>query len=126
MALGQGFVMCLEDAVALGVLVPAGTPRSEIAHRLEDNESLRKERAEYVSKESYEQQQVAEKRVDWLKGAIATEMRDRSRYDVRKEAERVLDDFSSGSRHAMTNRILDGSLSVCLERHVSCAPFNKL
>lgn len=66
-ALGQGFGMGLEDAVALGTLLPSSTPSSDIPSRLVAYEKLRKARAEYVSKESYEQQHVREKRGLYLR-----------------------------------------------------------
>ncbi|KAJ7643530.1 FAD/NAD(P)-binding domain-containing protein [Roridomyces roridus] len=86
--LGQGFGMGLEDAVALGVLLPSGTAPEEIPDRLQVYERLRKERAEYVSKESFDQQKMAEKRGVYLR---SREMRDKVMgYDVKKEAEWLL------------------------------------
>ncbi|KAJ7112866.1 FAD/NAD(P)-binding domain-containing protein [Mycena crocata] len=85
--LGQGFGMGLEDAVALGALLPNGTPVSRVENRLTAYESLRKERAEFVAKESFEQQHVPAKRGLYLR---STEMRDQVMgYNVKEEAERV-------------------------------------
>ncbi|KAJ6622462.1 hypothetical protein B0H10DRAFT_1788046 [Mycena sp. CBHHK59/15] len=54
--LGQGAAMAMEDAGALGALLPAGTKREDIPERLAAYEALRKERADYVARESVEQQ----------------------------------------------------------------------
>ncbi|KAJ7629570.1 hypothetical protein B0H17DRAFT_1340024 [Mycena rosella] len=51
-SLGQGGAMALEDAAALGALLPAGTTRADIPMRLTAYESLRKPRAEWVARES--------------------------------------------------------------------------
>lgn len=66
-ALGQGFGMGLEDAVALGVLLPRATDRSAIPSRLVAYERLRKERAEFVAAESFEQQHLPQKRGLYLR-----------------------------------------------------------
>jgi salicylate hydroxylase len=66
-ALGQGFGMGLEDAVALGVLLPKTTHVSAVETRLAAYERLRKERAEFVARESYEQQHVPAKRGLYLR-----------------------------------------------------------
>ncbi|KAF5350823.1 hypothetical protein D9757_013540 [Collybiopsis confluens] len=65
--LGQGAAMAFEDAATLGVLIPFDTPREEIANRLKGYESLRKERADFVSKESLENQVVKEKRRSYVR-----------------------------------------------------------
>ncbi|KAF7354548.1 FAD/NAD(P)-binding domain-containing protein [Mycena sanguinolenta] len=86
--LGQGFGMGLEDAVALGALLPKGTLASRVESRLFAYEKLRKERAEFVAKESFEQQHVPAKRGLYLR---SPEMREQIMgYDVKEEAERVL------------------------------------
>ncbi|KAJ7096820.1 FAD/NAD(P)-binding domain-containing protein [Mycena epipterygia] len=86
--LGQGFGMGLEDAVALGVLLPRKTHRSAIPSRLVAYERLRKERAEFVAAESFEQQHLPQKRGLYLR---SIEMRDQVMgYNVREEAEHVL------------------------------------
>ncbi|KAJ7300833.1 FAD/NAD(P)-binding domain-containing protein [Mycena albidolilacea] len=93
--LGQGFGMGLEDAVALGALLPKATPVSRVESRLVAYEKLRKERAEFVAKESFEQQHVPAKRGLYLR---STEMREQIMgYDVKEEAERVL-------RHLMAQK----------------------
>ncbi|KAJ7196198.1 FAD/NAD(P)-binding domain-containing protein [Mycena pura] len=86
--LGQGFGMGLEDAVALGTLLPKATPLSRVESRLGAYEKLRKERAEFVAKESFEQQHVPAKRGLYLR---SPEMREQIMgYDMKEEAERVL------------------------------------
>jgi len=86
--LGQGFGMGLEDAVALGVLLPRKTHRSAIPSRLVAYERLRKERAEFVAAESFEQQHLPQKRGLYLR---SIEMRDQVMgYNIREEAEHVL------------------------------------
>ncbi|KAJ6527987.1 hypothetical protein DFH09DRAFT_1371316 [Mycena vulgaris] len=59
--LGQGAAMAIEDAGALGELLPAGTKREDISARLAAYETLRKERAEFVGRESFEQVRVPTK-----------------------------------------------------------------
>jgi hypothetical protein len=59
--------MGLEDAVALGALLPKATPVSRVESRLVAYEKLRKERAEFVAKESFEQQHVPAKRGLYLR-----------------------------------------------------------
>jgi salicylate hydroxylase len=53
--LGQGAGMALEDAAAIGCLIPLGTKREEIPARLEAYQELRKARGEFVNRESLEQ-----------------------------------------------------------------------
>ncbi|KAJ7609687.1 FAD/NAD(P)-binding domain-containing protein [Roridomyces roridus] len=50
--MGQGASMAIEDAGVLGVLLSLGTTKDEIPARLAAYETLRKERAEFVSKKS--------------------------------------------------------------------------
>ncbi|KAJ7018247.1 FAD/NAD(P)-binding domain-containing protein [Mycena alexandri] len=91
--LGQGFGMGLEDAVALGALLPKSTHINAIEARLLAYESLRKERAEFVARESFEQQHVPAKRGLYLR---SSEMRDRvMAYDVKEAAGRVLSDLEN-------------------------------
>ncbi|KAJ7149950.1 FAD/NAD(P)-binding domain-containing protein [Mycena filopes] len=86
--LGQGFGMGLEDAIALATLLPKSTDPRTIEARLVAYEALRKERAEYVARESFEQQHVPAKRGLYLR---SSEMRDKvMAYDVKHEAERLL------------------------------------
>ncbi|KAF5367599.1 hypothetical protein D9757_010668 [Collybiopsis confluens] len=59
--------MAFEDAATLGILIPFDTPREEIANRLKGYELLRKERADFVSKESLENQVVKEKRRSYVR-----------------------------------------------------------
>ncbi|KAF8200523.1 FAD/NAD(P)-binding domain-containing protein [Mycena galopus ATCC 62051] len=94
--LGQGFGMGLEDAVALAALLPKATPVSRIEGRLIAYEKLRKERAEFVAKESFDQQHVPSKRGLYLR---SPQMRDQIMgYDVKEEGERVL-------RHLMVQEL---------------------
>ncbi|KAJ6527781.1 FAD/NAD(P)-binding domain-containing protein [Mycena capillaripes] len=53
--LGQGAGMALEDAAAIGCLIPLGTIREDIPARLEAYQYLRKARGEFVNRESLEQ-----------------------------------------------------------------------
>ncbi|KAJ7029565.1 FAD/NAD(P)-binding domain-containing protein [Mycena alexandri] len=53
--LGQGAGMALEDAAAIGCLIPLGTKREDIPARLEAYQELRKSRGEFVNRESLEQ-----------------------------------------------------------------------
>ncbi|CAK5268924.1 unnamed protein product [Mycena citricolor] len=86
--LGQGFGMGLEDAVALGTLLPLGTTPEEIPDRLTLWQDLVKPRAEFVATESYEQQHIPAKRGLYLR---SQEMRDWVMgYDVQAEAQKVL------------------------------------
>ncbi|KAJ7702663.1 FAD/NAD(P)-binding domain-containing protein [Mycena rosella] len=86
--LGQGFGMGLEDAVALGVLIPRGTSSSTVPTRLIAYETLRKQRAEFVAAESFEQQHLPAKRGLYLR---SIQMRDEVMgYNVKDEAQRVL------------------------------------
>jgi len=47
--------MALEDAAAIGCLIPLGTRREDIPARLEAYQHLRKSRGEFVNRESLEQ-----------------------------------------------------------------------
>ncbi|KAK0461975.1 FAD/NAD(P)-binding domain-containing protein [Desarmillaria tabescens] len=94
--LGQGFGMGLEDAVALATLLPLGTRVSDVEKHLVAYESLRKERAEYVAMESFEQQDIATKRGLYLRSPT---MRDKIMgYDIKAEAEKVLMEMTSTAR----------------------------
>lgn len=53
--LGQGVGMAIEEAGSLGCLLPAGTRREDIPARLQAYQDLRKERGDFVRKESVEQ-----------------------------------------------------------------------
>ncbi|KAJ7106755.1 hypothetical protein C8R44DRAFT_805767 [Mycena epipterygia] len=59
--LGQGAAMAVEEAAALGVLLPAGTTREDVPARLKAYEALRKDRGEFVRRESLEETQVPDK-----------------------------------------------------------------
>ncbi|KAJ7087164.1 FAD/NAD(P)-binding domain-containing protein [Mycena epipterygia] len=50
--LGQGAGMALEDAAAIGCLIPLGTTREDIPARLQAYQELRKPRGEFVNRES--------------------------------------------------------------------------
>ncbi|KAJ7879154.1 FAD/NAD(P)-binding domain-containing protein [Mycena leptocephala] len=60
--LGQGAGMAIEDAAAIGCLIPLGTRREEIPARLEAYQHLRKSRGEFVNRESLEQATQPSKR----------------------------------------------------------------
>jgi 2-polyprenyl-6-methoxyphenol hydroxylase-like FAD-dependent oxidoreductase len=60
--LGQGAAMAVEDAGALGCMLPLGTKPEEVPSRLAAYQDLRKERGEFVTIESLEQVTVPEKR----------------------------------------------------------------
>ncbi|KAK7045205.1 FAD/NAD(P)-binding domain-containing protein [Favolaschia claudopus] len=60
--MGQGAGMALEDAAAIGCLIPSGTKPEDIPKRLEAYEKLRKSRGEFVNRESLEQATVPSKR----------------------------------------------------------------
>ncbi|KAJ6461624.1 hypothetical protein DFH09DRAFT_1296295 [Mycena vulgaris] len=60
--LGQGAAMAVEDAGALGALLPAGTVRADVPARLAAYEALRKPRGEWVGRESLEQAVVPKQR----------------------------------------------------------------
>ncbi|KAJ7471434.1 FAD/NAD(P)-binding domain-containing protein [Mycena galericulata] len=53
--LGQGAGMAIEDAGALGCLLPSGTRREDVPARLQAYQDLRKQRGEFVNRESIEQ-----------------------------------------------------------------------
>ncbi|KAJ7614784.1 hypothetical protein FB45DRAFT_936058 [Roridomyces roridus] len=53
--LGQGAGMAIEDATAIGCLIPLGTTRADIPARLEAYQQLRKSRGEFVNRQSLEQ-----------------------------------------------------------------------
>jgi salicylate hydroxylase len=67
-ALGQGAAQAIEDAGALGVLLPAGTPRTEIPARLAVYEGLHKERTELIGRESHDQMMVPRERGKYARG----------------------------------------------------------
>lgn len=67
-ALGQGAAQAVEDAGALGVLLPAGTARADIPARLAAYEALRKGRAELVARESHDQMMVPSERGKYFRG----------------------------------------------------------
>ncbi|KAJ7437270.1 FAD/NAD(P)-binding domain-containing protein [Mycena galericulata] len=65
--LGQGAGMALEDAAAIGCLIPSGTKREEIPARLEAYQELRKSRGEFVNRESLEQATQPSKRGNYAR-----------------------------------------------------------
>jgi len=60
--LGQGAGMALEDAAAIGCLIPLGTTRDDIPARLQAYQELRKSRGEFVNRQSLEQATQPSKR----------------------------------------------------------------
>ncbi|KAF8148128.1 hypothetical protein K438DRAFT_2027558 [Mycena galopus ATCC 62051] len=94
--LGQGAAQAVEDAAALGVLLPAGTARADIPVRLAAYESLRKERAELIARESYDQFFVPHEQG---KFARAPEMQESVMgYDVLKAAREVYAEKFGGGK----------------------------
>ncbi|KAJ7030247.1 hypothetical protein C8F04DRAFT_735005 [Mycena alexandri] len=69
---GQGFAMGLEDAGTLATLLPSGTKASEISARIKAFQSIRKPRAEHISKLSTEGVRNYEKMTadDWMSPAL--------------------------------------------------------
>ncbi|KAJ7473452.1 hypothetical protein FB451DRAFT_1558664 [Mycena latifolia] len=65
--LGQGAAMAVEDAAALGALLPAGTKRGDVSARLAAYEALRKPRGEWLSGQSLEQTVVPQKRGAYMR-----------------------------------------------------------
>ncbi|KAJ7126740.1 FAD/NAD(P)-binding domain-containing protein [Mycena epipterygia] len=64
--LGQGAAMAIEEAAALGCLLPLGTTAEEVPARLAAYQTLRKERGEFVNTESVAQA-LPEKRGQYLR-----------------------------------------------------------
>ncbi|KAJ6545014.1 hypothetical protein DFH09DRAFT_658509 [Mycena vulgaris] len=62
--LGQGAAMAIEEAGALGCLLPLGTRREDVPSRLEAYQILRKPRGDYVNRESLAQGAEPSKRGD--------------------------------------------------------------
>ncbi|KAJ6526255.1 FAD/NAD(P)-binding domain-containing protein [Mycena vulgaris] len=60
--LGQGAAMAIEEAGALGCLLPLGTSRGDVPSRLEAYQALRKPRGDYVNRESLAQATEPSKR----------------------------------------------------------------
>ncbi|KAJ7888802.1 FAD/NAD(P)-binding domain-containing protein [Mycena leptocephala] len=65
--LGQGAAMAIEEAGALGCLLPLGTTTEDVPARLEAYQTLRKERGEFVRAESILQAEVPAKRGSFLR-----------------------------------------------------------
>ncbi|KAK7042789.1 FAD/NAD(P)-binding domain-containing protein [Favolaschia claudopus] len=65
--LGQGAAQAMEDAAALGVLLPLGTTRGDIPERLKVYQALRKERTERIARESHDQMIVPAERGKYLR-----------------------------------------------------------
>ncbi|KAJ7126677.1 FAD/NAD(P)-binding domain-containing protein [Mycena epipterygia] len=92
--LGQGAAMAIEDAAALGCLLPLGTTREEVPARLAAYQTIRKERADFINSESVAQalpakrgQAIGSREMQ----ALLTE------YDVIKIAQEYFDTHFSGS-----------------------------
>ncbi|KAJ7493687.1 FAD/NAD(P)-binding domain-containing protein [Mycena latifolia] len=60
--LGQGAAMAVEDAGALGCMLPYGTTREDVPSRLTAYQELRKARGDFVNVESVEQATIPAKR----------------------------------------------------------------
>lgn len=65
--LGQGAAMAVEEAAALGSLLPLGTRREDVPKRLEAYQTLRKTRGEYVNREAFEEGTVPAKKGLYLR-----------------------------------------------------------
>ncbi|KAJ7123515.1 FAD/NAD(P)-binding domain-containing protein [Mycena epipterygia] len=65
--LGQGAAMAIEDAGALGCMLPYGTTPEEVPSRLAAYQDVRKERDEFVTIESFEQATLTSKRGAFLR-----------------------------------------------------------
>jgi salicylate hydroxylase len=70
--LGQGAAMAIEEAGALGCLLPLGTTTEDVPARLEAYQTLRKERGEFVRAESILQAEVPAKRGSFLRCECST------------------------------------------------------
>ncbi|KAL1738574.1 hypothetical protein HDZ31DRAFT_69852, partial [Schizophyllum fasciatum] len=93
--LGQGFAIGLEDVGALAFLLPAGTAPKDVEDRLRAFEDLRKERAEFVARESIEQATIPEKQGLFMR---SEEMRSKIwGYDVCDAAEARLKEILKGT-----------------------------
>ncbi|KAJ7679180.1 FAD/NAD(P)-binding domain-containing protein [Mycena polygramma] len=68
--LGQGAALAVEEAGALGCLLPPGTRREDVPSRLEAYQTLRKPRGDYVNREALEQATIPSKRGLYLKCAL--------------------------------------------------------
>jgi hypothetical protein len=66
--------MALEEAAALGCLLPRGTTRDDVPARLAAYQAVRKDRGEYVNTESVAQVAVPEKRGEYLRCKCACTM----------------------------------------------------
>ncbi|KAJ7830880.1 FAD/NAD(P)-binding domain-containing protein [Mycena olivaceomarginata] len=60
--LGQGAALAVEEAGALGCLLPRGTRREDVPRRLEAYQTLRKPRGDYVNREALDQTTEPSKR----------------------------------------------------------------
>ncbi|KAJ7111974.1 FAD/NAD(P)-binding domain-containing protein [Mycena epipterygia] len=65
--LGQGAAMAVEEAAALGCLLPLGTRREDVPKRLEAYQTLRKTRGEYVNREALEEGTIPAKKGLYLR-----------------------------------------------------------
>ncbi|KAJ6544990.1 FAD/NAD(P)-binding domain-containing protein [Mycena vulgaris] len=92
--MGQGGAMAIEEAGALGALLPLGTTREEVPARLIAYQTLRKERGEYVNTESVAQVAVPAKRGEYIR---SREMQaDMIEHDAIKTAQEYYDAHFSG------------------------------
>ncbi|KAF8176722.1 FAD/NAD(P)-binding domain-containing protein [Mycena galopus ATCC 62051] len=65
--LGQGAAVAIEEAGALGCLLPLGTRREDVPSRLEAYQTLRKPRGDYLNREALEQSTEPSKRGLYLR-----------------------------------------------------------
>ncbi|KAJ6560804.1 FAD/NAD(P)-binding domain-containing protein [Mycena vulgaris] len=95
-SLGQGAAMAVEDAGALGALLPAGTARADVPARLAAYEALRKPRGEWVSRESLEQAVVPKQRGAYSRSKEVQQ--DMMEYDAVKVADEYYQErFGAGT-----------------------------
>ncbi|KAJ7108123.1 FAD/NAD(P)-binding domain-containing protein [Mycena epipterygia] len=85
--IGQGASMSVEDAVTLACLLPPGTTEEQIPARLEAYQTLRKERGEFVLRESVEQVTIPSKR------GLYSRSPEMQAYIVRHDAVKVAEEY---------------------------------
>ncbi|KAJ6489405.1 hypothetical protein DFH09DRAFT_1291260 [Mycena vulgaris] len=88
--LGQGAAMAVEDAGALGALLPAGTVRADVPARLAAYEALRKPRkprGEWVGRESLEQAVAPKQRGAYIRS------KEMQQYMMEYDAVKVAEEF---------------------------------
>ncbi|KAJ7480607.1 FAD/NAD(P)-binding domain-containing protein [Mycena latifolia] len=88
--LGQGAGMAIEEAGSLGCLLPAGTRREDVPARLEAYQELRRDKGNYVNRESIEQASRMINGIPWFRSQeVTSNLRD---YDAIKAAQKCYDE----------------------------------